>query len=149
MVKEDILIGAEESGGIGLKNHLPERDGIFNGLLFCEMLSLRQKKLSDLIKDIESKYGKYFYKRIDKQLRDNSMKNIIMEKAKKIDDVAGMKVVKKDNLDGCKLFFENGWLLMRPSGTEPLLRLYTETYNIDKTDMILGEILKKLSLNNK
>jgi phosphomannomutase len=148
MVKEDILIGAEESGGIGIKNHLPERDGIFNGLLFCEMLSFQKKKLSSLINEIESKYGKYYYKRIDKQLQDNSMKKILIDKANQLDEVAGMRVLKKDNLDGCKIFFEKGWLLVRASGTEPLLRLYTETYEKDKTDIILNDILTKFSLNN-
>ena len=146
MVKQDILIGAEESGGIGIKNHLPERDGIFNGLLFCEMLAVKKKRLSELIEEIESKYGRFYYKRIDKALLDNSMKVDLLQKANEINEVAGIRVVKKENMDGCKLFFENGWLLIRASGTEPLLRLYTETYNIDNTEKILKDILTKFSL---
>lgn len=147
MIKDDVLIGAEESGGIGIKNHLPERDGIFNGLLFCEMLAVTKKKLSELLRDLENRFGKYYYKRIDKPLNDNELKNKLIEQSKEINELAGMKVINKDTLDGCKMFFDDGWLLVRASGTEPLLRLYTETYNENKTDLILKSIINKFSLN--
>ena len=146
MINEDILIGAEESGGIGLKNHLPERDGIFNGMMFCEMLAFKKKKLSGLIKEIEHKYGKYFYKRIDQHLSSNELKAELIESAKRLDEIGGFKVISKDMLDGCKLIFENGWLLVRASGTEPLLRIYCETYGEDKTDEILNDVKKKFKL---
>jgi phosphomannomutase len=146
MIHEDILIGAEESGGIGLKNHLPERDGIFNGMMFSEMLAVRKKKLSGLISDIESEYGRYYYKRIDQHLSDHALKDKLIGMAKQFTEVAGMKIINKDNLDGCKLFFDNGWVLVRASGTEPLLRIYTETFNEDKTDSVLNDILKKFNL---
>lgn len=147
MINEDILIGAEESGGIGIKGHLPERDGIYNGLLFCEMLAVKKRKLSELIDELENKFGKYYYKRIDKHLADNSLKEYFIEQAKNLKDVAGFEVIHVDNLDGCKLIFKEGWLLIRPSGTEPLLRIYTETFNKDETDTILNNILKKFNLN--
>ncbi|RPI18802.1 MAG: phosphoglucomutase/phosphomannomutase family protein [Ignavibacteriae bacterium] len=146
MIKEDILIGAEESGGIGIKGHLPERDGVFNGMLFSEMLAVKKKKLSELINDIENKYGSFYYKRIDKHLSDNETKNMLVEKAKDLDEVAGIKVINKDLLDGCKLIFKDGWLLIRASGTEPLLRIYTETFSTNKTDEILDDILKKFNI---
>ncbi len=146
MIKEDILIGAEESGGIGLKNHLPERDGIFNGMMFSEMLAVKKKKLSDLITEIENKYGKYYYKRIDQHLSSNELKSELIELAKGLKEVAGQKVISIDTLDGCKLIFENGWLLVRASGTEPLLRIYTETFGENKTDDILNDINKKFKL---
>lgn len=146
MVSEDILIGAEESGGIGIKNHLPERDGIFNGLLFCEMLSSNKKKISELIDDIDSKFGKFYYKRIDKHLNSSHSKEELIQTAKKLNEVAGMKVLDYNDLDGCKLFFEKGWLLVRPSGTEPLLRIYTETFEEDRTNIILQDIVRKLNL---
>lgn len=147
MIKEDILIGAEESGGIGLKNHLPERDGIFNGLMFSEMLAVKKSKLSELIADIESEFGKFYYKRIDQHLSDHALKDKLIGEARNFTQVAGMNVINKDNLDGCKLYFEEGWVLIRASGTEPLLRIYTETYNTDKTDAVLNDILKKFNLN--
>ncbi len=146
MIKEDILIGAEESGGIGLKQHLPERDGIFNSMMFCEMLAVKKKKLSELITEIESKYGKYYYKRIDQHLSSNELKEELINTAKGLKEVAGLKVIGQDTLDGCKLLFENGWLLVRASGTEPLLRIYTETVGENKTDEILNDIKKKFKL---
>lgn len=146
MIKEDILIGAEESGGIGLKHHLPERDGIFNGMMFAEMLAVKKKKLSELIAEIEKKFGKYFYKRIDQHLSNNDQKSELIELTKGLKEVAGLMVKGIDTLDGCKLLFENGWLLVRASGTEPLLRIYTETNGVNKTDDILNDILKKFKL---
>ena len=146
MIKDDILIGAEESGGIGIKGHLPERDGIYNGLLFAEMLSVKKKKLSNLIEEIENKYGMFYYRRVDKHLEDNKLKSVLVSKAKEVKEVAGLKVVNTDNLDGCKLIFNEGWLLIRPSGTEPLLRIYTETFGEDKTQLILKDILKIFNL---
>lgn len=146
MIKEDILIGAEESGGIGLKHHLPERDGIFNGMMFAEMLAVKKKKLSELIAEIENKYGKYFYKRIDQHLSSNDQKAELIELTKGLKEVAGLKVTGIDTLDGCKLLLENGWLLVRASGTEPLLRIYTETTGVNKTDDILNDIIKKFKL---
>jgi phosphomannomutase len=146
MIKEDILIGAEESGGIGLKHHLPERDGIFNGMMFSEMLASKKKKMSDLISEIEEKYGKFYYKRIDQHLSSNELKTELIEQASKLSEVAGLKVIGIDTLDGCKLLFENGWLLVRASGTEPLLRIYTETFGENKTEDILMDILKKFKL---
>jgi phosphomannomutase len=146
MIKEDILIGAEESGGIGIKNHLPERDGIYNGLLFCEMLALKRKKLSELLNEIERSYGRFFYKRIDKHLDGRTPKETLVERARNLSEIAGEKVTAVDTLDGCKLSTKNGWLLVRPSGTEPLLRLYAETYEIDRTEPFLEYILRKLNL---
>lgn len=146
MINDDILIGAEESGGIGIKGHLPERDGIYNGLLFAEMLSNRKEKLSSIINSIEKKYGKFFYKRLDKRLDDNSLKEVLISKTRELKELAGFKISNTDNLDGCKLYFRNGWLLVRPSGTEPLLRIYAETYRENKTELILKDILQKLNL---
>ncbi|MBN8585580.1 MAG: phosphoglucomutase/phosphomannomutase family protein [Ignavibacteria bacterium] len=146
MIKEDILIGAEESGGIGLKHHLPERDGIFNGMMFSEMLSVKKKKMSELIAEIENKYGKYYYKRIDQHLSSNELKSELIELTKGLKEVAGIEVVGIDTLDGCKLLFKNGWLLVRASGTEPLLRIYTETTGENKTEEILTDIKKKFKL---
>lgn len=146
MIKEDILIGAEESGGIGLKNHLPERDGIFNGMMFCEMLAVKDKKLSELIAEIENKYGRYFYKRIDQHLANNEQKAELIALAKELNEVAGDKVINRDMLDGCKLIFENGWLLVRASGTEPLLRIYCETDSSENTESVLKDIINKFNL---
>jgi phosphomannomutase len=146
MINDDILIGAEESGGIGLKMHLPERDGIFNGMLFCEMMAVKKKKLSEMIAEMEKEYGKFYYNRIDKYLSSNELKDSLIKKANNLTEIAGMKIIKIDTLDGCKLYFENGWLLVRASGTEPLLRLYCETENSDNTSVVLEDIIKKFKI---
>ncbi len=146
MIKEDILIGAEESGGIGLKNHLPERDGIFNGMMFSEMLAVKKKKMSTLLSEIERKYGKFYYKRIDQHLSSNDQKSELINLTSTLKEVAGLKVSGVDSLDGCKLLFDNGWLLVRASGTEPLLRIYTETFDTDLTKEILEDIIRKFKL---
>jgi phosphomannomutase len=110
------------------------------------MLAVKKKKLSELILDIDKKYGKYFYKRIDQHLSSNELKTNLIELAKSLNEVGRLKVIAKDTLDGCKLFFENGWVLVRASGTEPLLRIYTETFNVDKTDLILDDLKSKFKI---
>ncbi|MCX7878787.1 MAG: phosphoglucomutase/phosphomannomutase family protein [Ignavibacteria bacterium] len=147
MVKEDILIGAEESGGIGMKIHLPERDGIFNGLLFAEMLAVTNKKLSNLIDEMQSKYGRYYYKRIDQHLTDNEQKISLIETAKGFKEIGGFDVIAKDMLDGCKLILEKAWILVRASGTEPLIRIYCETIDEDFTDKLLSDIKSKFKIS--
>lgn len=148
MVSKDILMGGEESGGIGIKGHIPERDGIYNGLTFCEMIASTKKKLSEHLKDIEDKYGKYFYKRIDVNIDDKSRRNEIVGNAANMGKIIDMKITGKDTQDGTKLFFENGWLLLRSSGTEPLLRVYCETSGSNKTEEILNFIIKKFKFKN-
>jgi phosphomannomutase len=74
------------------------------------------------------------------------LKSELIEKAKALTEVAGMKVIEKDILDGCKLIFDSGWVLVRASGTEPLLRIYTETFDVNKTEDILNDITKKFNL---
>lgn len=147
MIKEDVLIGAEESGGIGMKIHLPERDGVFNGLMFAEMLANSGESLSKIISDMQSRYGRYFYKRIDQHLSSNELKTLLIEMTNELDEVAGFKVNSKDTLDGCKLIFDKGWLLVRASGTEPLLRIYCETFDEDFTDQILSDIISRFKIS--
>jgi phosphomannomutase len=110
------------------------------------MLAVKKKKLSELIEEITNKYGSFYYKRIDKHLKDNSEKEVMINKARQLTEVAGLKVTGKDELDGCKLLFDEGWLLIRASGTEPLLRIYTETYSKDMTGEILNDITKKFNI---
>jgi len=129
MINEDVLIGAEESGGIGIKGHLPERDGIFNGLLYLEMLAITGKSISELKKELENEFGIYFYKRIDihttDELKNNTLK--ICSEMKTGDEIGGKEILEIGNLDGYKFTFKNGWIIIRASGTEPLLRFYCET----------------------
>ncbi len=148
MIEEDVLIGAEESGGIGIKGHLPERDGIFNGLLYLEMLAATGKSITQLKKELEDEFGKYFYKRIDVHTTEEK-KLRTLEICKKLnngDKIAGREIIAADPLDGYKLFFSNGWITIRASGTEPLLRFYCETTGNDDTLKTLKEAIKNFNL---
>jgi phosphomannomutase len=148
MISEDILIGAEESGGIGIKGHLPERDGVFNGLLYLEMLADTGKTISQMKKELEDEFGVYFYKRIDIHTTE-SLKQATLTKCKELivgDLIGNKKIIEKGNLDGFKFNFENGWIIVRASGTEPLLRFYCETNNESETQKVLEETIKSFKL---
>lgn len=116
MLKEDILIGGEESGGNGFKNHIPERDGLLSGLLLVEMMCAAKKKLGELVEDMEREFGRYRYKRIDLHTIHKEIKR-----------EPHFKTLDIKTFDGTKYILENGaWLLIRASGTEPILRIYAE-----------------------
>lgn len=129
MTKKDILIGGEETGGVGFKNYIPERDGFLSALLIMELLATRGKKLSEIVSDMESEYGRDVYLRED-LLFDASKRNKLLSGIKKrpLEEVLGKKVVKINDSDGTKFILDDGtWLLLRLSGTEPKLRIYSET----------------------
>jgi phosphomannomutase len=148
MITEDVLIGAEESGGIGIKGHLPERDGIFNGLLYLEMLAATGESLSQLKKELEDEFGIYFYKRIDVHTTEsNKQKTLSTCSQFKIgDSIGNKKITDIGNLDGFKFSFNDGWIIVRASGTEPLLRFYSETYDTDNTLNVLENTIKQFKL---
>ncbi|MCU0372624.1 MAG: phosphoglucomutase/phosphomannomutase family protein [Ignavibacteria bacterium] len=148
MIEDDVLIGAEESGGIGIKGHLPERDGLFNGLLYLEMIARTGKSLSELKEELDDEFGKYYYKRIDVHTTEEK-KNATLEACRITgpgDSIGGKKILNIDPLDGYKFFFENGWITVRASGTEPLLRFYCETKGNDETLEILNKVISKFNL---
>lgn len=128
MIKEDVLIGGEESGGNGFKNHIPERDGLLSGLLLVEMMGYRKKGIRELISDMEKEFGPYRYTRIDQHLPQEEIKKLYENlEANSPDRIAGYRVMDIKTFDGIKLILEDGsWLLLRGSGTEPLLRIYAE-----------------------
>ncbi|NVN93282.1 MAG: phosphoglucomutase/phosphomannomutase family protein [Desulfuromonadales bacterium] len=145
MLTEDILMGGEESGGLGVKGHIPERDGILLALLLLEAMAVSGKGLRQLLNETMDVIGHFYYRRIDRRIEADA-KELLVERLKtcppeKIDD----RKVKTCNFsDGFKFIFENGdWLLIRPSGTEPVLRLYSEAVSPDRVDQLLraAEIL--------
>lgn len=148
MISDDVLIGAEESGGIGIKGHLPERDGVYNGMLYLELLAEYRKSISELKKELDDEFGKYFYQRNDVHTtEEKKLKTLETCKTfKPGDDIGGKKILTIDNLDGYKLFFDNGWIIIRASGTEPLLRIYCETTGTDNTKEILEKTIKQFGL---
>jgi phosphomannomutase len=132
MISENILIGGEESGGIGLKMHLPERDGIFNGLLLTKIMIQRNKSLSELVREVQSEFGILYYDRIDYKTTQENKEKILRTCNNSPSFIGDHKVVNIKRIDGFKFLFEDAWLLVRASGTEPLIRFYFESKNSDK-----------------
>ena len=127
IIKERVLFGGEESGGYGVPAYLPERDGLMSALLILEGLLLWDRPLSVVIEDIFKEFGKAYYRRVDFPA-DERIKGRLKELiANPPETLKGMKVMKVLTIDGLKLIFgDESWLLFRPSGTEPLIRVYAE-----------------------
>jgi phosphomannomutase len=142
MATDKILIGGEESGGLGTIIHIPERDGIFNGMLLLEMMAKRKKKLSELVEELEEEFGVHRYRRRDVRTTEKIKQDILKACAKKPKQLGRYKVTSIDTKDGYKFFIDKGWLLIRASGTEPLLRYYAEADSMNKVNELLEEGLK-------
>lgn len=138
MLSEDILIGGEESGGVGISKHLPERDGILNSLLLANVMAEEKKTLGELVAMLQAEFGEHQYGRIDMHIDDRLKQSAIARASSGLSEIAGYKVLRTEDLDGIKFYLENPeaegvanaaetWLLLRASGTEPLLRVYCES----------------------
>ena len=147
MLERDILIGGEESGGIGIRRHLPERDGILNSLLLAAIMAEEGKPLGQLVRDLQQEYGAHYYDRTDLHI-PNEMKEDAIRRAKlKPATMGSFRVKDIGTLDGVKFFLDtptngNGaeaWVLVRASGTEPLLRIYCEASTPELVSQILRE----------
>ncbi len=135
---KDILIGGEESGSIGIARHMPERDGILNALLIANVMADEGKSLSELVAMLQAEFGEHQYARIDMHIDDRLKRSAMQRASSGLTEIAGYKVLKTENMDGIKFFLDNPeaaglknaaetWLLLRASGTEPLLRVYCES----------------------
>ncbi len=137
------IIGGEESGGYAFRGNVPERDGILAGLYFLDLMVKTGLKPSELIKKLYSLVGAHYYDRIDTRFegdREEKKQRIVDANPKTI---GGLKVTKLDTTDGYKFSLEDGgWMLIRFSGTEPVIRVYTETLHEDKVQAILADGLK-------
>jgi phosphomannomutase len=151
MLEREIVMGGEESGGIGFQRHLPERDGLLNALLLANVMAEEGKTLGQLVADLQAEYGEHQYGRIDLHIPDD-VKNGAISRARelKISDpvFAGMPILRQENLDGVKFYLDNPeaatkpnaaetWLLLRASGTEPLMRIYTESCSKESVATLL------------
>ena len=139
MMKEDVLIGGEETGGIAFKNSIPERDALMAGLLILEMMAMRKKGLGEILKSMEKEYGTNEYRRLDVKYPDEK-KNKLMEylKVNPLDKVLDKKVTDIKSYDGYKFICDDqSWLMLRLSGTEPILRIYAEASSEEKALKIL------------
>jgi phosphomannomutase len=140
MLKDDILIGAEESGGIGVKGHIPERDGILNSLLFLEAVVCSGKPPSEMLRELHREFGEFHYGRKDLHL-ELQVGLQLLERLQQAtpQTIAGYEVVGLETMDGTKLLFDDeSWLLFRQSGTEPVLRIYSEATSIAKVNALLA-----------
>jgi len=146
MVHEDVLVGGEESGGIAVKGHIPERDGIYDGLVLYEFMTQSGKTLKELCEEVYEIVGRFYYDRNDLTI-DNDKKNAIMKKAA---DGGYMhfgkyKFNRVETIDGIKYHLDNGgWIMLRASGTEPVLRVYAEGNGKEETLDILEDVKKTI-----
>lgn len=141
MLKEDILLGAEESGGIGVKGHIPERDGLLNSLLFLEAIIAAGKTPSEMLRELHLEFGEFHFGRRDLQIEVERGKKLVKGLASQPPSgFAGRKVRDVQTIDGVKLVFEDeSWLLFRQSGTEPVLRIYAEATSLNQVNLLLDE----------
>lgn len=126
MTERKIIIAGEESGGLGVMGHLPERDGIFVGLMLAEIMAVRRKKLSELVQELFDEYGEFHFGRIDSHVTEAEKKKIISFYSRRPEKIGSFVVNRIDTTDGYKFFVNGGWILVRASGTEPLIRFYAE-----------------------
>jgi alpha-D-glucose phosphate-specific phosphoglucomutase len=141
MLKEEVLIGGEESGGISIHGHIPEGDGILMGLLLIEIMATSGSSLYDLVNDLLSQVGPAFYTRIDLRLvrpvAKDQMQQHLLDSAPTT--IAGERVLEISTTDGVKyILADDSWLLIRPSGTEPVLRVYAEGRTSEMVKAMIG-----------
>ncbi|WP_263376435.1 phosphoglucomutase/phosphomannomutase family protein [Granulicella aggregans] len=149
MLEKEILIGGEESGGVGISKHLPERDGLLNSLLLANVMAEEKKTLGELVAALQEEFGEHQYDRIDMHITEDLKQSAIARAKAGVSEIAGLKVLKTETLDGIKFFLENPacagkpnaaetWLLLRASGTEPLLRVYCESCSVESVAQVLA-----------
>jgi phosphomannomutase len=149
MMETDAIIGGEESGGYAFKGNVPERDGILGNLLFLDFMVRTQKKPSELLRMLFEKVGEHFYDRVDTAFpteeRDSVRERVAA--ARPGMTLGGLTVAAIDRTDGFKFMFEGGgWMLIRFSGTEPIIRVYCEVLQADQVEPVLEAGLKLAGL---
>ncbi|MCB9233580.1 MAG: phosphoglucomutase/phosphomannomutase family protein [Bacteroidia bacterium] len=143
MLNENVLVGGEESGGIAVTGHVPERDGIYIGLMILEMMAKTGKSLTGLVEEIYGLVGSFSYGRNDLHLPEPQKQYVIQQcRDGQYDTLGGQKVLRTEDLDGFKFHLpEEQWVMIRPSGTEPVLRIYAESATREKVDQLLADVV--------
>ncbi len=147
MMSKRAIIGGEESGGYGFKGHIPERDGVLSALYFLDLMVRTKKRPSQLLKELYKKVGPHYYDRLDIPF-DPKLKESVMQKARVSPGrVGGVKVKEVNTLEGVRYMLEDGsWVMVRFSGTEPLVRIYCETSSMKRVKEALAETKSYLGL---
>ncbi|HKT11300.1 MAG TPA: phosphoglucomutase/phosphomannomutase family protein [Terriglobia bacterium] len=142
MLARDILIGGEESGGIALRGHLPERDGILNSLYLADIIAERGKDLGELVQELEEEFGPHHYRRVDLEIdKADAQRAVELVREGKLSSIADFKVLSLDSRDGVKMILgDSMWVLVRTSGTENVLRLYAEAPSREQVTALLDAI---------
>jgi len=142
MLEGDILLGGEESGGIGTKLYLPERDATVNALLLAEVMAWHGKRLGELVSMLHREFGEHHYGRVDIEVTDTQKKKALSYFANgKLTKVLNWPVTNREDLDGLKIYLGDiGWVMLRASGTENMLRIYSETTRADTTRRVLDRV---------
>lgn len=139
MQKRDIIIGGEESGGLTIRRHVPEKDGILAGLLMAEMVAMERKTIKEIMHNLYREVGTFLSKRVNLKLTANMAKTLKANLSKDTKEIEGLKVIKKITIDGTKFLLEDGsWLLFRFSGTEPVVRIYAEANTKRKLNILIN-----------
>lgn len=147
-LKGDVLVGGEESGGIAVKGHLPERDGIYVGLLVLEMIVKSGRSLSQLVDMLFKRFGPHAYYRSDAHTSEAQKTAALNVLAKEggLKSIAGRPVQSLETLDGFKHRVEGAWVLVRPSGTEPVLRIYAEAATAADARVLVEDTVRQLGV---
>jgi phosphomannomutase len=146
MIHEDVLVGGEESGGIAIKGHIPERDGVFDGLVLYEFMVQSGKTLKQLCEEVYEVVGKFVYERHDLHINEAQKQRIVREAAAgAYTEFGPYKVMRVEDIDGTKYHIDNGgWIMLRASGTEPVLRVYAEGNSMEETLDMLEQVKKRI-----
>jgi len=144
MLEQNILIGGEESGGIGTSLYIPERDATVSALLLAELMAWHGKSLGELLAALTAEFGEYHYGRVDLDLKPGQKEKAIAHFADdKLTRILDLPVVRREDMDGIKLYLgAAGWVMVRASGTETLLRVYCETSRLVTTQRVLDAVTK-------
>jgi phosphomannomutase len=143
MLESDILLGGEESGGIGTKLYLPERDATVNALLLAEVMAWHGKSLGELLALLHAEFGEHHYGRVDLHLKNGQKEKAVGHFSDaQFQRLLDWPITRRENLDGIKVYLGDvGWLMLRASGTENMLRIYSETTRAETTKRVLDSVV--------